>query len=50
MRDKMVFKLDGKTLPVDVPFTSNGIKYPANWLRLTTLEEKKAIGITEEPD
>ena len=46
----MVFKLDGKTLPVGGPFTSNGINYPANWLRLTTLEEKKAIGITEEPD
>ena len=47
----MAFKLDGKTLPVDVPFqTSNGTKYPANWLRLTKLEEKKAIGITEVPD
>jgi len=44
----MVFKLDGKILPIDVPFTSNGVKYPANWLRLTTLEEKKAIGIKEE--
>ena len=46
----MAFKLNGKTLPVDIPFTSNGVKYPANWLRLTTLEEKKAIGITEVPD
>tara|TARA_R100000329_G_scaffold103852_1_gene85283 strand:- start:1807 stop:1950 length:144 start_codon:yes stop_codon:yes gene_type:complete len=47
----MVFKLEGKTLPVDVPFqTSDGTKYPANWLRLTTLDEKKAIGITEEAD
>ena len=44
----MAFKLDGKRLPVDVPFTSNGIKYPANWLRLTTLEEKEKIGIIEE--
>ena len=43
----MAFKLDGKTLPVDVAFTSKGINYPANWLRLTTLSEKKAIGITE---
>ena len=43
----MAFKLDGKTLPVDVAFTSKGINYPANWLRLTTLTEKKAIGITE---
>jgi len=46
----MAFKLDSKTLPVDVPFTSNGINYPANWLRLTTLDEKKAIGITEVAD
>tara|TARA_R100000008_G_scaffold53_1_gene17 strand:+ start:1688 stop:1828 length:141 start_codon:yes stop_codon:yes gene_type:complete len=46
----MAFKLDGKTLQVDVPFTSRGIKYPANWLRLTTLDEKKAIGIKEVPD
>jgi len=47
----MAFKLDGKTLPVDVPFqTSNGTKYPATWLRLTTLEEKQAIGIVEEPE
>ena len=45
-----VFKLDGKVLKLDLPFTSRGIKYPANWLRLTTLEEKKAIGITEEAD
>ncbi len=46
----MAFKLDGKTLPTDVAFTSNGVQYPANWLRLTTLDEKKAIGITEEAD
>ena len=46
----MSFKLDGKPLKVDVPFTHNGIKYPATWLRLTTLEEKQAIGIVEEPE
>ncbi len=46
----MAFKLDEKTLPVDVAFTSNGVNYPANWLRLTTLDEKKAIGITEVSD
>ena len=43
----MTFKLNGKELPLDKPFTHNGIKYPANWLRLTTLDEKKAIGIEE---
>ena len=39
--------LDGKTLVYDRPFSHDGINYPANWLRLTTLAEKEAIGITE---
>ncbi len=46
----MAFKLDGKTLPLDVAFTSRGINYPANWLRLSSADEKKAAGITEEAD
>ena len=41
------FKLDGVILKLDLPFTSRDIKYPATWLRLTTLDEKKAIGIEE---
>jgi len=45
-----MFLLDGKRLQVDIPFIHNGIQYPANWLRLTTWEEKSAIGITEVPD
>jgi hypothetical protein len=45
-----MFLLDNKTLPLDVPFKHNGIQYPANWLRLTTLAEKQAIGITEVQD
>jgi hypothetical protein len=46
----MAFKLNNKLLPTDVAFTSNGIKYPANWLRLSSLSEKNAIGITEVAD
>ena len=47
----MAFKLDGKSLPLDVAFkTSNGTHYPANWLRLSTAEQKTAIGITEVAD
>ena len=42
-----MLKLDGKTLLYDKAFTHGGISYPANWLRLTTLEEKQAIGISE---
>lgn len=45
-----MFILDGRPLSPDAPFTHNGIQYPANWLRLSTLEEKEAIGIQEVPD
>ena len=46
----MAFKLDGNPLVVDVAFSHNDINYPANWLRLSTAEEKTAIGITEVAD
>lgn len=46
-----MFILDGKRLPLDKAFTtSDGVQYPANWLRLSTLQEKEAIGIQEVPD
>ena len=46
----MAFKLNGNPLAVDVAFSHNDINYPANWLRLSTAEEKTAIGITEVVD
>ena len=46
----MAFLLDGKPLAVDVPFTVGDINYPANWLRLSTAQEKKDLGITEVAD
>ena len=46
----MAFKLDGNPLPVDVAFSHNDINYPANWLRLSTAQEKKNLGITEVAD
>ena len=46
----MAFKLDGNPLPVDVAFSHNNINYPANWLRLSTAQEKKNLGITEVAD
>lgn len=45
-----MFLLNGQPLPVDTPFQHNGTSYPANWLRLTSLAEKQAIGITEVAD
>jgi len=46
----MAFKLDGNPLAVDVAFSHNDINYPANWLRLSTAQEKKDLGITEVAD
>jgi hypothetical protein len=45
-----MFLLNGSPLPLDTPFTINGTSYPANWLRLTSIAEKNAVGITEVPD
>jgi len=45
-----MLKLNNKPLSYDRAFTHNDIQYPANWLRLASLEEKKAIGITEVVD
>ena len=46
----MAFLLNGKPLAVDVPFTVGDINYPANWLRLSSAQEKKNLGITEVAD
>ena len=46
-----MFILGNQVLNVDQAFTGlDGTQYPMNWLRLTTLEEKQAIGIKEVPD
>lgn len=46
-----MFLLNGQPLGIDVPFrTEDGTQYPSNWLRLSSAEEKEAIGITEVPD
>jgi hypothetical protein len=42
-----MFKHNNQTIPLDTPFTIDGTSYPANWLRLTSLAEKQAVGITE---
>ena len=47
----MAFLLNGEPLAIDTPFkTPDGTQYPANFLRLSTLEDKEAINITEVPD
>jgi hypothetical protein len=47
----MAFLLDGKTIQQGVAFTdADGNQYPANWLNLSSAEEKEAIGLTEIAD
>jgi hypothetical protein len=41
----MPYQLDGKNLSLDRAFTHNGIQYPSNWLRLSTQQDRDAIGI-----
>ncbi len=45
-----MFVLDGKPLPLDTPFEANGTLFPANWLRLSSPDDRAAVGITEVPD
>lgn len=41
-----MWKLDGRILQPDVPFWHEGISYPANWLAVSSMEDKAALGIT----
>lgn len=43
----MPYKLsDGTTLSLDIPFTIADTNYPANWLRLSTADERTALNIS----
>ena len=50
----MGYKYQGKDLKIDKPFTDiRGTKYPANWLRLSTQQQRDKVpggAITWEPD
>jgi hypothetical protein len=46
-----MFILNEKPLAPDSAFKAeDGTQYPSNWLRLSTPEEREAIGIVEVPD
>ena len=45
-----MFKHNNTPILLDTPFTIDGTSYPANWLRLTSLAEKQAVGIEEVAD
>jgi len=41
-----MYYLNGKPLKLDTPFSHEGLQYPANWLRQSSFEERKALGIS----
>tara|TARA_R100000027_G_scaffold16062_1_gene11489 strand:- start:2054 stop:2653 length:600 start_codon:yes stop_codon:yes gene_type:complete len=47
-----MFTLNGQTVRYDRPWThpDTGVQYPANWMRLTSLAEKQAVGLVEVPN
>ena len=45
-----MFVLDGTHLKLDRPFNHKGLQYPKEWLRLSTPEQKKELGILEIPN
>lgn len=50
----MPFKIGSKVIPLDTPFTVGEgdalLRYPANWIRLASEEDKAAIGLVWEAD
>lgn len=44
-----MFTLNGQTIKYDRAWThpDTGVQYPANWMRLTSLAEKQAVGLVE---
>lgn len=45
-----MFLLNGQRLNPDTSFIVDGVNYPPQWLRVSTLAEKEALGITEVAD
>lgn len=45
-----MFKHNDTVIQLDTPFKIGDTSFPANWLRLTSLAEKQAVGITEVAD
>lgn len=44
----MPYKVNDRTLPMDVPFSLEDKNFPANWLRLSTSEDRAKLGIKWE--
>lgn len=51
----MPYILEGRSIPLDAPFTATNaegeqLQFPANWIRLSTEEDRAAIGMSWQED
>ena len=46
----MPYKLGDRTLALDVPWEHSDVQYPANWLRLSTAQDRGELGIVWEAE
>jgi len=44
----MPYKLGSRRLALDVAWEHNDVQYPANWLRLSTAQDRAELGILWE--
>ena len=42
----MGYQIGDRALPLDTPWEHNDVQYPANWLRLSSSDDRAALGIT----
>lgn len=45
-----MFKLGNRVIHPDSAFVHEGVSYPANWLRLSTPDDRRALGIEDYRD
>ena len=42
----MGYQIGDRALPLDTPWEHNDVQYPANWLRLSSSDDRAALGIS----
>ena len=42
----MGYQIGSRALPLDIPWEYNDVQYPANWLRLSSSQDRAMLGIS----
>ena len=46
----MGYQIGSRALPLDIPWEYNDVQYPANWLRLSSSQDRAMLGISWTAD